>query len=149
MPERIILDTNVWISSIIKGGKAGKVLDYLETHNCQIFISPDILSEIDRVLDYPRIKKILLKSGKSKIEVLKRILDMCLLIRPQLKLQVIQDDPDDNVFLECAQEISANYIISGDTHLLKLGNFKNTRILSPSSFLLAIGIQSGKVEKKD
>lgn len=67
MLERVILDTNVWISAIIKGGKASKVLDYLRTHNYQIFISPEILVEIDRVFDYSRIKKILLKSDKSKI----------------------------------------------------------------------------------
>ena len=149
MPERVVLDTNVWISAIIKGGKAAKVIDYLETHNCKIFISPIILAEIYRVLDYPRIKKILLKTGKSKIEVLKRIFGICLLIRPQFKLQVIQEDPEDNMFLECAQESSANYLISGDTHLLKLGIFKNTRILSPSAFLEAIGTQSGQVKKQD
>ena len=135
MPERVILDTNVWISGIIKGGKAGEVIGYLETHNYEIFISPNILAEIDRVLDYPRIKKILLKSGKSKIEVLKRIYGMCFLVRPRVKLQIIHEDPADNMFLECAQEVSAQYLISGDTHLLKLNFFKNTKILSPSAFL--------------
>ncbi|MCP2518917.1 putative toxin-antitoxin system toxin component, PIN family [Candidatus Aminicenantes bacterium AC-708-M15] len=112
MPERVILDTNVWISGIIKGGKAGEVIGYLETHNYEVFISLDILAEIDRVLDYPRIKKILLKSGKSKIEVLKRIYGMCFLVRPQVKLQIVHEDPADNMFLECAQEVLAQYLIS-------------------------------------
>ena len=63
---------------------------------------------------------------------------MCSLIRPQIKLKVIQKDPSDNMFLECAQETSAHYLISGDTHLLKLSFFKNTLIISPGNFLRTI-----------
>jgi putative PIN family toxin of toxin-antitoxin system len=49
-------------------------------------------------------------------------------------------DPKDNKFLELANALKADYIISGDKDLLELGEFEGARILKPSEFLLEIGI---------
>jgi predicted nucleic acid-binding protein len=47
----------------------------------------------------------------------------------------VQDDPDDNKFIECALECKANYIISGDTHLLNLKEYEGIKIIKSSEFL--------------
>jgi len=51
------------------------------------------------------------------------------------QLIVVQDDPDDNKFIECALECKANYIISGDTHLLNLKEYEGIKIIKSSEFL--------------
>lgn len=44
-------------------------------------------------------------------------------VKVSKKYQVIPDDPDDDKFIECAMECGADYIISGDKHLLNLKSF--------------------------
>jgi predicted nucleic acid-binding protein len=56
-------------------------------------------------------------------------------VDPQIKLDVIEDDPDDNRVLECALTGGATYIISGDTHLLNVKEYQGIVILSPAGFL--------------
>ena len=52
-----------------------------------------------------------------------------------LALAVIQDDPPDNRYLECAVEGEAAYLVSGDRLLLSLGMFQGIQIVSPRVFL--------------
>ena len=51
------------------------------------------------------------------------------------QLIAVQDDPDDNKFIECALECKANYIISGDTHLLNLKEYEGIKIILILPFL--------------
>jgi putative PIN family toxin of toxin-antitoxin system len=53
------------------------------------------------------------------------------------RVQVIADDPDDDVVLSCALSGNAGFIISGDHHLLALGRYAQVVIISPSDFLIA------------
>ena len=57
------------------------------------------------------------------------------LVRYRISVEVIRSDPDDNRILECAKEAQAHFIVSGDPHLLDLGRFEDTRILSPADYL--------------
>lgn len=54
------------------------------------------------------------------------------------RLSVIAEDPEDDKFLECALEAGADYLVSSDDHLLRLGSFEGTRILKPSEFIKAL-----------
>jgi len=71
-------------------------------------------------------------------EITERIslfLEIIKLVEPKAKINEIKEDPTDNKFLECAVEAKADYIISGDKHLLKIKKFKETKILTPNKFL--------------
>jgi predicted nucleic acid-binding protein len=52
-----------------------------------------------------------------------------------MALHVIADDPDDNRVLECAVKGSADYIVTGDRHLLKLGSYEASAIVTVRQFL--------------
>ena len=56
-------------------------------------------------------------------------------VNPSETLNVVSEDPEDNRILECAVEAGANYVISGDSHLLKLIRYQNIEILNPLGFL--------------
>jgi len=51
-----------------------------------------------------------------------------------MKLHVINEDAEDNKILECALAAGADYIVTGDNHLIQLGKFRKTRILAPREF---------------
>ncbi len=57
------------------------------------------------------------------------------MVTPKKKLDVIEEDTNDNKFLECAVEAKAKYIISGDKHLLNLEAFGGIEILTADDFL--------------
>jgi putative PIN family toxin of toxin-antitoxin system len=98
------------------------------------YVSRDILLEISKVILYPKIAEILRKAGVNEKEILQAIEENSTIVNPKLRLHVIEEDAEDNKILECALTAGADIIVSGDKHLLKLGKFKKTKILTPREF---------------
>jgi putative PIN family toxin of toxin-antitoxin system len=57
------------------------------------------------------------------------------IVLPSEKIQEIAADEEDNHVFECAVEARANYIVSGDAHLLELKKFRSIQVVSPQQFL--------------
>ena len=128
---KVVLDTNVIISAIIFGGKPRTVLEGAIKGKFRLCISGEILNELNKVLKRPKFD--------FPLEIIQSITNELLLISnltiPLEKITVIEADPADNMILECAKEANADYIVTGDYHLLKLESFKNIRIVTPSQFI--------------
>lgn len=60
---------------------------------------------------------------------------MLIVIPGKKDLRVIQADPDDDKFVIAAVEGFADYIVSGDHHLLDVKKYEDITILSPNDFL--------------
>jgi putative PIN family toxin of toxin-antitoxin system len=67
-----------------------------------------------------------------------RVLDYSQLVNITNSLKGICADPDDDMVLECAVVANANYIVTGDKHLLSLINYQNSLILKATDFLASI-----------
>lgn len=130
---RVVLDTNIWISAlIVPVGKPAQIRNYGEA--LTPLISEDILAEVSKVLRYPRIMRRygITEDGISKyLTELRRI---CTLVDVTTEVRVVEDLRDDMI-VACAIDGQADYIVSGDPHLLRLGNYQGIHIVSPSSFL--------------
>ncbi len=68
------------------------------------------------------------------------ILSFSEIINPEIKVDVIKSDPDDNKILECAIACRASYIISGDSHLLELREYGSIKIINPKTALGLLNI---------
>jgi len=66
------------------------------------------------------------------------IIENSIIVKPTIKLDVVKDDPDDNKFLEAGVTGKANFIISQDKHLLKLGEYQGIKIVSLKEALLIL-----------
>lgn len=106
-----------------------------EDGRVQVFTSLDSLQEIRRVLEYEKILRILKSSQREPSSIMTSIVSLCSLVDVKATVRAIKDDPSDNHILACAREANAHFIVSGDSHLLKLGQYENIRILAASSFL--------------
>jgi len=129
---KVVFDTNVWISIFME-----EVLyaDFWKAkQKLTVYISKDIIHELSKVLLYPRIAKILEKNGIHEKDVLRVISAESKIVEPKLKLHIIKEDVEDNKIIECALAAGADFIVSGEGHLLKLGRFRKTRIFSPREF---------------
>ncbi|MBN1351013.1 putative toxin-antitoxin system toxin component, PIN family [candidate division KSB1 bacterium] len=139
MKIKTVIDTNVFISSFW-GGKPKAVVDLWINGKIIICLSDPILVEYFRVM----IEK--LQLSKEKIDRLIGLFGEMRNIEkvnPKMHFEVILKDPDDNMFIDCAMEAGANFIISGDDHLLELSKFEEIKIVTPAEFL-RIYIRSSK-----
>ena len=136
---KAVLDTNVLVSSFLTpAGVRAKVLEAWEKGKFELVVSEDILAEYERALNYQEVSSRHGMRAEQISEVIAEMKSLATTVKPKQKLTVIQDDPADDKFLECASEAGAEYIISADPHLLNLKQYEDIQILSPSEFLSCI-----------
>jgi putative PIN family toxin of toxin-antitoxin system len=133
---KIVLDTNILVSALINPhGSPAQIIDYVFENRIRLFISPSIVAELGRVLSYPKLIK-RHGLGKEKLkEFISDLLSIMLLIQGEETIKVITKDPSDNKYLSCALNAKADFIISGDVHLLKLGEYRGIQIVTAAQFL--------------
>ena len=129
---KVVFDTNVWISIFLE--KRLKDEFSRVKQDLTVYISDDIGLEVSKVLQYPRISEILRKTGVREKDVLRIFAVNSRRVEPKVELHIVNEDEEDNKILECALAARADIIVSGDKHLLNLGKFKKTRILTPKEF---------------
>ena len=131
---KVVIDTNTVISApLSEEGNPAKIFELLLLEEINNFRSEEITNEIAEVFNREKIKK-LISENKTNF-VIDSYKKVSKLVKPNIKLSIVKDDEDDNRILECAETANANYIISGDRHLLELKNHKNIKIVSPKEFL--------------
>ena len=127
---KIVPDTNVIISSIFWRGTTYLIMKYGFERRYVIVTSPGI---IDEVVDKLRNK---FNVPENKIqELIRTLIEFSFVVEPTGKINVVDDDPDDNKIVECAIEARADYIVSGDRHLLNIGKCEDIKILTPGEFI--------------
>lgn len=127
--RRVVFDTNIFLSAFTFGGKPEAVFEMARAGRIQLIVSASILAELASILkgkfswDDADIREALMVVGRHAD-----------LVKPGMRLRVLEDDADNRV-LECAVEGGAEWIISGDHHLLSLREFRGIRIGRVSDFL--------------
>lgn len=142
---RVVVDTNVLISALLKAdGSPAKIVSLWRSGELELVVSEEVVSEVSRVLGYQRIRT------RVSAEEAERFLDLlrtaALAVTAYENVTVVKDDPDDDKFLAVAIVSGAEYIISGDTHLLSIGNYQGIEILTPAGFLTNILPNTTKTE---
>jgi len=121
---------------ISKQGKSARLVDLWKQQYFILVTSLEIIAEIKKVLEYPHIAQ-KYKLNKADIQSLLILIEHEAVIVPNVPVvNVIKDDPDDNKFLACALAAKAEYIVSGDQHLLSLGRYGSILIVTVKDFLL-------------
>ncbi len=136
---RACLDTNVLISGLISPkGAPHEILSALSNRDFLLITSLEILGEIEEVINYPKIKKaykLTPEQIEGLIKLVRKYSHKCL---SASSLKVIADDPDDDKFLHAAIQGNANYIVSGDAHLLNLRTFQGIPVMTARQFIETI-----------
>jgi len=127
---RLVVDTNVLISSFW-GGNPGKVIKLWKDGKAILLLTEDIINEYFDVLE---------RLGLEDEEIEEFAVLICDPRRTEILtisqwFSIIKEDEKDNMFLECAFTGKADYIVSGDKHLLELKSFQKIPIISPVKLL--------------
>lgn len=109
-------DTNILVSGLVfRRGKPAQLLKLGITGETDLIVSEAILDEMVEVLQRK------FQATAEDVEEAKAIIrDAARVITPKVELNVIKDDPDDNLVLECAVSAGSDYIVTGDKDLLRL-----------------------------
>jgi putative PIN family toxin of toxin-antitoxin system len=128
---KVVIDTNVFVSGIFFSGPPCQILKAWEDGKFQIAISEDIIVEYRRILE-----SLAAKIKEVDVESILEIVFVEAELVPSISFnEPVCEDPDDDKFLACGSVKKSDYIISGDKHLLKIGNYENTAIVTPRYFL--------------
>lgn len=130
---RITADTNILVSAVIAEGNEYRLLRLAGEGKVKLVLSLAILKELRDVLSRSKFGF----SGEQQESIIHHIVSICELVVPQRKVSVIADD-EDNRILECALAGKADYIVSGDKHLLNLKTFQEIPIMTTREFLKVI-----------
>ena len=128
---RVIFDTNVLISALLwPKGIPARIVALARQGRIRSVTSSVLLEEFRRVLEGK-----MGFSTESAQESLEIVIEHSEVVIPSRRFQVIESDPDDDRVLECAVAGNADWIVTGDHHLLRLGHFQNIPIVTPREFL--------------
>ena len=128
---RVVVDTNVFISSFF-GGKPRKIIDLWKSGEVTLCLSKPIVDEYIEVLSRLGLQ------NEKEIEELLGIFAHgfhVVFAAKTPELRVVDKDPDDNMFIECAVALMAEFIITGDKALKAIQEYMKIRIVTCHEFL--------------
>jgi putative PIN family toxin of toxin-antitoxin system len=132
---RVVADTNIVVSSLLWPGPPRLVLDAARAGSLSLFTSAVLLAELEDVLVRPKFVTRLKAANVTAQELVLGYGALATIVNPALLDPIILADPDDDAVLACAVAAMADVIVSGDQHLLELGQYKDMAILTASLFL--------------
>lgn len=134
--SKIVLDTNVVVSALLTPcNKPAQIVSMVLLGRETICLSESIFAEYTGVLERPKFQKL----DQEGIQAfLTRIKNVGNWVTPTVKIDIIEADPKDNKFLECAKEADADYLITGNKRHFPMKAFHGVKILTPTEFLISL-----------
>lgn len=132
-----VLDTNVLISASfrIKDSIPDQILQKLRDQKFILITTPEILQEIEEVLNREKVLKITKMTEQEIKKFMQDLIDIAFVVPGNVVVQTVEKDPDDDKFLAAAIEGRANYVVSGDKPLLNIKEYQGIKIVSPVDFI--------------
>ena len=131
--QKIVIDTNVIVSSLIQRGHPNLIIkDLFIEQKFKLCISDELLAEYYEVLARPKFSKFqdfFIRAEALLVE----IEDKATKYNPTITLDLISDN-DDNMILELADECLADFVITGNTTDFTFPTYKQTKIVTPKEY---------------
>ncbi len=125
---RAVFDTNIVVSGLLWGGAPSHAIDAAIEGKFKLLSSETLVSELTRVLTRSKFAPRFEQLGKSVEDFLANYRALIEIVEPATIQPVIIADPTDDAVLACAVGGKADFIVSGDKHLLQLGIYENVPV---------------------
>jgi putative PIN family toxin of toxin-antitoxin system len=127
---RLVLDTNTVISGLLWNGPPRSLLDAALGGAVDLYTSAVLVTELREVLAYPKFAKRLTIHGETVDGCIGRFIAIANLTAAATIEGTVTADPDDDHVIACALAANADWIVSGDAHLLNLKHYQGIRIIN-------------------
>ena len=132
---RAVLDTNVLVSGLLSsGGICNQIIRKWITGEFILCICTEALEELEKVVRYPNIAKRHKLSEDEIKQYIEYAEEFAFKVNVTEIENVVKTDPSDNIFPACALAGDADYIVSGNYHLLDLKSYQSIKIITPRDF---------------
>ncbi len=137
MMLRVVLNANIFVSALIQPrGPSGRIIkSFLEERTFILLVSKPILEEIRRSLKYPRVRSHISASDAEIEQWVVSLDNTATRVSGKLEINAVKADPDDDKYIAAAAEGLAEYIVTGDSHLLDIKEYESIKIVTPRRFL--------------
>lgn len=130
--DRIVLDTNIIVMSIAPQSIYRKIWDTFLEQKFNLCISNEIVEEYHEVLSRnisPIVSDYIINTILTR--------DNIIMIDPHFRCRLIEADPDDNKFVDCAFACGAKFIVSEDHHfdILKSIPFPKIEVININEYI--------------
>jgi uncharacterized protein len=133
---KVVLDTNIVASRYMSpAGPPARLYGAWEAGRFTVLVSESMLREYRRTLSYEKLRSRHHMGDKEIDAVIAGIRARAAVIRPATVDRVVQADPDDDEIIACAIAGGADYIVTGDSDLLSIGEYQGVRIVTPAEML--------------
>ncbi len=128
---RVVLDTNILVSAIVSDGKPRELFRKGISKQFCIVTSDLLLRELATVLRRPKFK-----IDEDEIHrIILAFMQAAEVVEVVSKFNLVEEDPKDDMIVETAYDGKADFIVSGDSHLLVLNSFRGIKIVSAKQML--------------
>jgi uncharacterized protein len=133
---RAVLDANVFVSAAIHpDGPPGRIIEqFLRADAFTLVVSVAIVDEIIRALAYPKVRRYV-RPRLDPVLWMEDLVVLADLVPDPSPVSGVSKDPDDDKYLAAAIAGRAPLVVSGDPHLLMVGEYEGVRIVTPRAFL--------------
>lgn len=133
---RAVLDANVFVSAAIRpDGPPGRIIgQFLRTDAFTLVLSEAIVDEVMRALAYPKVRRHV-RPGLDPALWIEDLVVLADFVPEPSQASGVSKDPDDDKYLAAAIAGRAPLVVSGDPHLLAVGEHEGVRIVTPRAFL--------------
>ncbi len=128
---KIVLDANIIVSAFFWGGNPRLVLERVITGLDKLFVSKEIMDEIEAVMLRPKFHA----NKEAVVYFITALEEIANKIIPKRSINNASRDKSDNKYIECGISAGTDYIISGDVHLLELKGYENIKIVTAKEYL--------------
>lgn len=143
LPLRLVLDTNIIVSAALKPDGLQRTVFLLAiTKPARLYVSAPVFSEYQDVLSRPELK---IRKG-LRLQFLQLIENRSYRVSPTRLLQ-LTGDPNDNIFLECADTARADYLVTGNARNFP-SFWKKTKVITSREFIDVVGAASHRLNNK-
>ena len=139
-PLGLVLDTNIVVAGLLWNGKPRQLLDLAINDIIFLYSSPPLLNELVRTLGYPKFGKRLVGHATTPTILTGQYAALATVVTPAIIPPTVLRDTDDDAVLACALAAKADYIISGDAHLLDLKQYQSIPIITATAMLKNISV---------
>lgn len=129
--NKIVIDTNIWISFLV-GKHIARMEDIIFEHDLNILYSEELLDEIMSVINRPKFRKYFEETELNLIEEIFKTVGNKINVKS--KINICRDEKD-NFLLSLCKEGKADFLITGDDDLLSLKKFESAQIVNYKNFV--------------
>lgn len=132
MSRRIVLDTNCLLQAISRRSRFYPIWREFVQGRYELCVTTEILNEYEEILSRYTSPVV----GRMVVEAILRANNV-VRVDAQFRFGLIESDPDDNKFVDCAIVANAEYIVTDDAHfdVLKDIPFPRVLVMTAEAFL--------------